>query len=547
VSEPLPPEPLRGEPPVLTHDPASRVGPDASVRVVGAPVASTGDRTTIDRGPVPALELDRAAPVPVAPAARRRHRRRWFSAAAVLAVLGAGCLAAAVLRSGGAERAHGAPAALRLATPVLSARRSPDLLRRPVAARAVRAAIDPVVARFPDASCVVVSDGRTDLAATNPTTPLAPASNTKLLTASAALHVLGADTTLQTTVAAAAAPQAGRVAGDLYLVGGGDPLLSTTTAATRMTHGAEPTTSLETLADQVVAAGVRSVDGSVRGDGSRYDDERKVPTWPQRFIADGTASNLGALMVNDAWTQDPVDPAGAKGGPAPDPAAHAAAVFTRLLVDRGVTVAGAPAVGPAPAGAVPVTSVPSRPVSELVGQMLAFSDNTTAEMLLKELAAHDGSQGSTAGGIQVLVSDLTARGLPVDGLVLHDGSGLSRENRATCELLDAVIRSEGTDGPFAAGLARPGRPGTLDDRFGSEPLRSRLAAKTGTLNDVTALSGWVTTDSGTPLAFSTVQNPAGRRIQAGDLALPGQLLQALLSYPQAPPAEQLSPLPPNPT
>ncbi|HNA37442.1 MAG TPA: hypothetical protein PLZ72_13920, partial [Microthrixaceae bacterium] len=92
MSEPLPPEPLRGEPPVLTHDPASRVGPDASVRVVGAPVASTGDRTTIDRGPVPALELDRAAPVPVAPAARRRHRRRWFSAAAVLAVLGAGCL-----------------------------------------------------------------------------------------------------------------------------------------------------------------------------------------------------------------------------------------------------------------------------------------------------------------------------------------------------------------------------------------------------------------------------------------------------------------------
>ena len=65
--------------------------------------------------------------------------------------------------------------------------------------------------------------------------------------------------------------------------------------------------------------------------------------------------------------------------------------------------------------------------------------------------------------------------------------------------------------------------------------------------DVTALSGWVTTDSGTPLAFSTVQNPTGRRIQAGDLALPGQLLQALLSYPQAPPAEQLSPLPPNPT
>ncbi len=135
----------------------------------------------------------------------------------------------------------------------------------------------------------------------------------------------------------------------------------------------------------------------------------------------------------------------------------------------------------------------------------------------------------------------------VDGLELRDGSGLSRDDRATCRLIDAVIAADGADGPIAKGLARPGQSGTLDDRFLSAPLSERLSAKTGTLNDVTALSGWVRTDSGRPLAFSTVQNPVGRQVQASDLALQAQLLQALLSYPQTPPADQLSPAPPTGT
>ncbi len=484
--------------------------------------------------------------LPGAPKVRRRRRRGWFAAAAGLVLVGGVLVGTAVAVDGGSEVATGTDATSRLGTPVLSARRDPELLGRPVALRSVRSAIDPIVARYPDASCVVVTDGATSLAASGATTPLAPASNTKLLTASAALHVLGADTRLETRVQSVGAPTGGRVAGDLYLVGGGDPLLSTATAASRMRHGTEPTTSLETLADQVVAAGVRQVDGAVVGDGSRYDAERKVPTWPQRYITEGTASNLGALMVNDAWTIDPVDASAGGGAAAPDPAAHAAEVFTRLLRDRGVAVTGTPTVGAAPADATTVATLPSATVGEIVDQMLAFSDNTTAELLVKELAAHDGSTGSTAAGIQVLVADLTSRGLPVEGLQLFDGSGLSRENRTTCTLLDAVLSADGADGPISGGLARPGAPGTLDDRFLAEPLRSRVEAKTGTLNDVTALSGWVRTDSGRPLAFSTLQNPAGRRVTAADLALQGELLQALLTYPQTPPVEQLAPAAPVP-
>lgn len=545
----VPAEPVRGEPPVLSHDPASTGARDTSVRPVGGPdVGAPETPHAVPTGPVAGLAPEQAAPMLAdGPKVRRRRRRGWFASAAGLVVVGVALVATSLLLDGGPEIATGTEASARLGTPLLSARRDPELLGRPVALRAVRSAVDPIVARYPDASCVMVTDGTTQLAAADVAEPLAPASNTKLLTAAAALDVLGADTRLGTTVAAAAAPQDGTVAGDLYLIGGGDPLLSTATATRRMRHGAEPTSSLETLADQVVAAGVRRVTGGVVGDGGRYDDQRTVPTWPARFVSDGTASNLGALMVNDAWTQDPVNPSGAAGGPAADPAAHAADVFATLLRARGVEVAGPAAAGTAPATTTEIASLPSATVAEIVDQMLAFSDNTTAEMLVKELAAHDGSIGSTQAGIQVLVADLTAKGLPVEGLQLFDGSGLSRENRTTCALLDAVLAADGPDGPIAGGLARPGAPGTLDDRFLSEPLRSRVQAKTGTLNDVTALSGWVRTDSGRPLAFSTLQNPAGRRVAASDLALQGELLQALLSYPQAPPVDQLAPTPPVPT
>lgn len=560
-AEPSHPEPVRGEPPILSHDPASVQSRDTSVRAidgtdgtdVGTIVGAAGAAVAGASGPVQGLARGQATPLPVDDRRGGRVRRGgrdgrgWLVVATTLAVGGVALLALALLTDGGTDAATGTAPSARLSTPILSVRRDPELLARPVALRNVQEAIAPVLRRFPNASCVLVTDGAMALAASSDTTPLAPASNVKLLTASAALSVLGADTRLETTVSAAAAPTGGTVAGDLFLVGGGDPLLSTTTAESRMRHGKELTSSLEALADQVAATGVRRVDGAVVGDGSRYDELPKVPEHPQRYVTDGTIGNLGGLIVNDAWTIDPTDAGGSKGAPAPDPATHAAEVFTMLLKARGVQVTGTARSGTAPEDATEIATLPSPTIGEIVSQMVTFSDNTTAEMLIKELAAHDGSTGTTEGGIQVLVADLTTRGLPVDGLELRDGSGLSRDDRATCRLIDAVIAADGADGPIAKGLARPGQSGTLDDRFLSAPLSERLSAKTGTLNDVTALSGWVRTDSGRPLAFSTVQNPVGRQVQASDLALQAQLLQALLSYPQTPPADQLSPAPPTGT
>ena len=464
--------------------------------------------------------------------------------ALVLAALGVATIAVGSANADAVRPADGPPPRRRVATPLLSARRVPEYTVRPVAARALQAATAPIIARAPVDSCVLVADQGTAVVASKPDAPLAPASNMKLLTASTALAVLGADTRLSTVVAAASPPVAGAVDGDLFLIGGGDPLLTTVTYRARMTNGAQPETSMESLADRIVAAGVTRVTGSVVGDGSRYDDQRIVSVWPGRFVTQGLVANLGALMVNDAWTVDPVTPTGPPGAPAPDPSAHAASVLGALLQARGVTIGGPPRSGTAPPATTTIVEVPSLTVRELVGETLAFSDNTSAELLVKEIGRVQGGAGTTPAGVKVITDWSTAQGLPMRGVVVVDGSGLTDQDRVTCTLLGELLRRDGPDGPLAQGLARPGRPGTLDDRFTGADLRDRVRAKTGTLNRVAALSGWLTTTSGRPLRFSFVENTAGRDVQAADLAVQSDLLRALLTYPQAPPPEQLGPRPP---
>ena len=99
-------------------------------------------------------------------------------------------------------------------------------------------------------------------------------------------------------------PAGGTLAGNLYLVGGGDPVLGTNpyvaAAAAQVTHPQPYVTPMETLADQIVAAGVTRITGSVIGDDSRYDAERFVPSWPASYATSREAGPLGALLVNDA-------------------------------------------------------------------------------------------------------------------------------------------------------------------------------------------------------------------------------------------------------
>ncbi len=252
--------------------------------------------------------------------------------AAVLAVLAVGAGAGAVAAGPGEEASGASPAGDAVAAPVLSPRRVPALLAAGRAERRLEEGLGALAAASPASSCLVVAEGPRRLFAVNPELPLVPASTMKLVTATAALDRLGRDTTLETTVVADGPPDDG-VVDDLWLVGGGDPVLGTAEWAASFRRQPALFTPLEALADDVVAAGVRTVRGRLLGDEARYDAVRRGPDWPASSATEGNVGTLSALLVNDGYARGP-------GGrsPFPDPAAGAAAVLADLLRLRGVAV-----------------------------------------------------------------------------------------------------------------------------------------------------------------------------------------------------------------
>lgn len=468
----------------------------------------------------------------------RSAAKPWLLFASALAVAGLVLGAVALVGDEEMVAGHPDPPPQVASTPVLSPRRSPELLARPVAARNLEQSIAPVLSDAPPDTCLSVYDGPNLVAAQQPALGVVPASNMKLITSAAALGLLDPAGRFTTSFVTDGAPTDGKVVkGNLYMIGGGDPLLSTQTYLAQLPNGRQPSTDMSAVADQIAATGIREITGSVVGDGTRYDDVRGVDAWPQRYFGQGQVSPLSALIVNDSWSPGT--------GPAQgDPAAHAARVMTELLEQRGIAVAGEPRSGTAPEGASRLTEVDSIPVSEIVAEGLQFSDNTTMEMLVKEMGLQGGGSGSTAAGLTEIREWITANGLPDQDVVLDDGSGLSEKNRLTCGLLAGVVEREGPEGVIANGLARPGRPGTLNDRLLSSTLRDRVRAKTGTLRPVTALSGWLSTVPGADLAFSFVVNRPQAQVTAADTALQSRLLEAMTAYPERPELTVLSPTPP---
>lgn len=424
-----------------------------------------------------------------------------------------------------------------VATPVLSARRAPGVVAQLVADRRLRAGLDAVLAGAglgpaAEQSCVVVGQGARPILARRADTPLVPASTLKVLTAHAVLARLGPDERLATDVrVVGGVPPGGEVAGDLWLVGGGDPLLATADYVATFANQPQVFTALEGLADAVVAAGVTAVRGAVVGDESRYDAVRYVPTWKPSYRTDGDVGPAGALVVNDGFIQVRPRPI-----PAERPATHAAGVFAGLLAARGVAVDGPARDGAAPPGSLVVATVPSQPVAAMVGEMLRESDNLTAELLLKELGVRFGGAGSTASGLPVVRQALEEAGLPSGPLAAADASGLDRSDRATCSLLAATLAGAPATGPLVAGLPVAGRDGTLRPRFRGHPAEGRLRAKTGSLTGVVGLAGFLDAPparAGRPaLRFALLANQlprdsVGRQLQEDVAAV-------LARYPEAP-------------
>ena len=384
-------------------------------------------------------------------------------------------------------------------TPIMSARRIPQTLVDMNSAGRVQRKFGQVIGALPPESCLtVVTDSKT-VVEVNPMKPLIPGSNLKLLTGAVALDVLGPERKFSTKMLGLVAGSV--VRGDLWLVGSGDPLLTTRAYPSTEKYPTIYPTDVETLVDALVALGVTSIEGSVIGDESLYDRERYVPSWGDG-IRSVEAGPLGALMINDATVSGtPLKPA--------NPAFSAATEFTILLVSRGITVRDAPDSGTASSDTPVIATLESATIREIVAEMLINSDNNTAELLVKEIGLVARGSATRIDGLNVIASRIAEWGLPGDGVALLDGSGLDRANYLTCDLIIKLLQRDGQEGLITTALATAGKTGTLRDVFLTGPGSGTMRAKTGTLNGVKSLSGMFPLDDGRSSVFSLIMNGSG--------------------------------------
>lgn len=327
------------------------------------------------------------------------------------------------------------------------------------------------------ALAIDVSTGET-LYAHNSDVPFVPASNEKIPVSFAALTRLGTGYRFHTEVYGVGVRAGPSWDGDLVLKGFGDPTLSSA--------------DIDRLAATIRGRGIRSVTGRILGDESFYDSRRAVAGWKSTFLG-GETPPLSALIVDRA-----------RGWPALSPPLLAARALRDALGRRGVVVAGRPGLGIAPATATTLGSDTSDPLAALVKRMNRESDNFYAEMLLKQLPAAEGKPGTSAGGGKIVIATMRDAGIPVAGVRIVDGSGLSSLDRLTAAALVGVLLAGAADPSivraFVDSLAVAGSSGTLRDRLPA--LRGVVKGKTGTTNLACTLSGLI----GRKIAFAVLEN-----------------------------------------
>ena len=451
-----------------------------------------------------------------------------------------------------------------------------------------------------------------------------PASNNKLFTGAAALALLGADKRFETRVVAVGEIIGGMLHGSLELIGGGDanfgahdiPYLAP--AQRPKNPQPEPATipDIEELADKVVAAGVRRIDGDVVGDDGYFAWEPYAPDWAADDLLWGYGAPVSALTVHDNEVVYNVSPGTTPGGRAlvsaipdlpyytlnanvsaqslpggcddrlgyqraagskvlqvfggirpeaqpcrqaiaiEDPAEYAALALKQALERRGVTISGTgkakhaemrrlgPVIRDEPSvklmlgrGVLNGPYEADRKAFECEAQIAAtgqpdaqrtvlavhhsprladdltytfkVSQNLHAELLLRNLGATFDCEHTQSAGVAVVKEYMLHAGLDAKDFKLYDGSGLSGHDLVTPRALArflAYVAAQPWFATYKAALPVAGVDGSLGGRFAAadSPLKGRIFAKTGTLSETRALSGYVIATSGQTLVFSVL-------------------------------------------
>lgn len=439
------------------------------------------------------------------------------------------------------------------------------------ASTALARRIDAIVDRVPQRRAhwgIVVRDAHSGhlLYSRNAARHFVPASNLKLVVATAAAHLLGPDFRYRTVVYGTGPVRDGVLQGELVLRGGGDPTLSGR-------YAPSVTAVFEAWADSLAARGVRRVQGRVVADQSAWDTAYVRPDWELYDLRWWYAAPTGALGFNDNSIDFRIapgrvgEPARITGSPASsffsldnrtrtvpagrpttldldrepgtnriraygriaadagprtehfavvDPARYTATVLREVLERRGIRF-GQPGVRVVSDSAAAPPRGPVRfehrspPLPQIIGPILRNSQNWFADQLLKTVALETRGEGSWEAGLAAEREFLVRRvGIDSAAFELRDGSGLSAGNLVTPEALAELLAFLGTTPEGAMvreALPAAGQPGSLRDRL--PELRGRVRAKTGYINNVDSLSGFLTTDDGRELIFVILANNSG--------------------------------------
>ena len=338
----------------------------------------------------------------------------------------------------------------------------------------------------------------------------------KLLTTTAALATLGPDHTFTTRVV-------DQGDGRIVLVGGGDPYLASKPAgSTAYPPRADVVTLARRTAEALAQAGEKRV--RLGYDATLFTGPDVDPHWPAGYIPDGVVAPISALWVDEGR------PASGYGRVA-DPARSAADAFAAALGRAGIHVTGRPRPQRAAADATTLASVESAPLAEIVEEILTVSDNEGAEVLGHHVGLATGGDGSFRDGARGVERTLDGLGVPLAGARIHDGSGLSRQDRLDPATLAAVLAlAADPDHPdlraVVTGLPVAGFTGSLASRFDrADPeADGHVRAKTGTLSGVSGLAGLTTDLDGDPMVFVLMadrirlEDTLGARAALDDLA-----------------------------
>jgi serine-type D-Ala-D-Ala carboxypeptidase/endopeptidase (penicillin-binding protein 4) len=194
-----------------------------------------------------------------------------------------------------------------------------------------------------------------------------------------------------------------------------------------------------------------------------------------------------------------------------NPTHYATAYLLSLLKAAGIEVTKGQGEGVTPTtGTVELARHTSEPLSEILKKMNKPSDNLIAECLLKTLGAEKGGKvGSWQAGAAAAKEWFKSAGIDAAGVVIEDGSGLSRHNFVTPRSYAMMLKTMHTH-PYAKvfkdSLPIPGEEGTLRNRTIGPNARKTARAKTGSLSNMSSLSGYVETKTGEPLLFVIFMN-----------------------------------------